>query len=134
MARVVVFVPDLLFGSTVVGALTAAGHDPTLVSDPDALRHELPAAQLLIVDLTFDAPERIELVRLTRPAGVRTLAFYSHVETDVRDRGRKAGFDLVVPRSRMAREGAALVDRLLAAEPAEPDPEGSETDPGDPAP
>ena len=25
----------------------------------------------------------------------------------------RAGFDLVVPRSRMAREGAGLVDRLL---------------------
>jgi hypothetical protein len=127
MARIVAFVPDLLFGSTVVGALTAAGHEPALVSDGDSLRRELPEAQVLIVDLTFDAPERIELVRLTRPAGVRTLAFYSHVETDVRDRGRKAGFDLVVPRSRMAREGAALVDGLLAAAPGE-------TDPGDPAP
>ncbi len=27
----------------------------------------------------------------------------------------QAGFDLVVPRSRMAREGASLVDRLLGA-------------------
>jgi hypothetical protein len=121
MARVVAFVPDLLFGSSVVGALTAGGHEPVLVSDGDALRRELPDARLLIVDLTFDAPERIELVRLTRPAGVRTLAFYSHVETDVRDRGRKAGFDMVVPRSRMAREGGALVDRLLAAQPGETD-------------
>ena len=42
MARVVAFVPDLLFGSTVVGALTAAGHEPALVSDGDALRRELP--------------------------------------------------------------------------------------------
>jgi hypothetical protein len=29
-------------------------------------------------------------------------------------RALAAGFDLVVPRSRMAREGAALVDRLVA--------------------
>jgi hypothetical protein len=121
MARVVAFVPDLLFGSTVVGALAAAGHEPVLASDGDALRRELPGSQALIVDLTFDAQERIELVRLARPAGVRTLAFYSHVETDVRDRGLKAGFDLVVPRSRMAREGAALVDRLLAPSPESPD-------------
>ena len=28
----------------------------------------------------------------------------------------QAGFDLVVPRSRMAREGAALVERLSAAD------------------
>jgi hypothetical protein len=121
MARVVAFVPDLLFGSTVVGALAAAGHEPVLASDADVLRRELPGSQALIVDLTFDAPERIELVRLVRPAGVRTLAFYSHVETDVRDRGLKAGFDLVVPRSRMAREGAALVQRLLAPATESPD-------------
>jgi capsular polysaccharide biosynthesis protein len=45
---------------------------------------------------------------------VPTLAFYSHVETEVRERAQAAGFDLVVPRSRMAREGADLAARLLA--------------------
>jgi len=115
MARIVAFIPDLLFGSTVVSALQAGGHEPVLAGDLDALRREAPAAQALIVDLTFDAADRIEQVRLTRPAGVGTLAFYSHVETDVRERAERAGFDLVVPRSRMAREGAELVDRLLAA-------------------
>jgi hypothetical protein len=131
MARVIAFVPDLLFGSTVVGALAAAGHEPVLAPDGDVLRRELPGSQALIIDLTFDAPERIELVRLVRPAGVRTLAFFSHVETDVRDRGVKAGFDLVIPRSRMAREGAALVDRLLASatEPGEIAPEPPDTAP-----
>ena len=32
MARVIAFVPDLLFGSNVVGALRAAGHEVRLVS------------------------------------------------------------------------------------------------------
>jgi nucleoside-diphosphate-sugar epimerase len=113
VARVVAFIPDLLFGSTVVSTLQAAGHEVTLAGDSDALRHALPEAEALIVDLTFDAAERIEHVRLSRPAGVRTLAFYSHVETDVRERAEEAGFDLVVPRSRMAREGPALTERLL---------------------
>jgi hypothetical protein len=31
----------------------------------------------------------------------------------VRTQAERAGFDLVVPRSRMAREGGALVDLLL---------------------
>ncbi len=114
MARVLAFIPDLLFGSNVVCALSAAGHEPVLAADVDALRRELPWAQALIVDLTFDAAERIEHVGLARPVGVRTLAFYSHVETDVRERAERAGFDLVVPRSRMARESGALVDRALA--------------------
>lgn len=113
MARVVAFIPDLLFGSNVVGALGAAGHEVALAGDGDALGRELPGAQALVVDLTYDAPGRIEDVRLRRPAGVRSLAFYSHVETDVRELAEQAGFDLVVPRSRIAREGAQLIERLL---------------------
>jgi hypothetical protein len=114
MARVIAFVPDLLFGSSVVSSLQAAGHEPVLASDRDALARELPGAAALVVDLTFEAPQRIALVRELRPAELKTLAFYSHVEGEVRDRARDAGFDLVIPRSRMAREGAVLVDRLLA--------------------
>jgi hypothetical protein len=49
-----------------------------------------------------------------RLGDVRTLAFYSHVDVEVRERAERAGFDLVVPRSRMAREGADLVERLAA--------------------
>jgi hypothetical protein len=116
MARVVAFIPDLLFGSNVVGALRAAGHEPVLATDLDALRRELPGAQVLVVDLTSDAGPRIEQAALLRPPGIRTLAFYSHVESDVRATAEQAGFDLVVPRSRMAREGAALVERLSAAD------------------
>jgi hypothetical protein len=115
MARVVAFVPDLLFGSNVLGALRAGGHDAILVSDEDSLRGELGGAEVLVIDLTDDAGHRIELTtRVLGGDGPRTLAFYSHVEADVRAHAEQAGFDLVIPRSRMAREGPALVDRLLA--------------------
>ena len=115
MARVVAFIPDLLFGSSVVSALSTAGHEPVLASNGEALRKALPDAQALVVDLTFEVPQRIELVRsVPRPQGMKTLAFYSHVEADVRAQAEEAGFDLVVPRSRMAREGAELVAGLLA--------------------
>ena len=113
MARVVAFIPDLLFGSNVLGALGAAGHETALVSDQEGLRRELPSADALVVDLTADAGERIEQVNAVPRAGVRALAFYSHVEADVRAQAEQAGFDLVIPRSRMAREGAALVTRLV---------------------
>jgi hypothetical protein len=110
MARVVAFVPDLLFGSNVLGMLHAAGHEAVLVSDAQALKRESAGADALVLDLTVDAPERIELAR---SLGLRTLAFYSHVEADVRVRAQQAGIDVVVARSRMAREGAALINRLL---------------------
>jgi hypothetical protein len=113
VARIVAFIPDLLFGSNVVGALRAAGHEVALVSDQDGVRRELLGAQALVVDLTADPGERIRQVSgLSRP-GVKTLAFYSHVEADVRTQAERAGFDVVIPRSRMAREGAALLTRLV---------------------
>jgi hypothetical protein len=112
IARVVAYVPDLLFGSSVLGAIQAAGHEGVLVPSLERLWEDLPSADALIVDLTADAAER---VRHLRESGVPVLAFYSHVEADVRALARDAGFDLVVPRSRMAREGPLLVERLVAA-------------------
>lgn len=114
MARVVAFIPDLMFGSNVLASARAAGHEAALAGDAEAVRRELAAAELLIVDLTADAAERIELVRDARRPQTRTLAFYAHVESGVRDCAQRAGFDLVVPRSRMAREGSALIEKLLA--------------------
>jgi hypothetical protein len=117
MARVVALTGDLLFGSQVQGALRAAGHDVRLLSDAGAVRP--PAGiDVLVVDLTSgtEGADLLEAMRAADELGtVRTLAFYAHVDVDVRERAQKAGFDLVVPRSRMAREGAELVTRLAAA-------------------
>jgi hypothetical protein len=112
--RVVVYVPDLLFGSSVMEGLRAAGHEPVLVGDAEALDRELPGSRVLVVDLTSESDDRIEVVRGGLPGGVSSLGFFSHVEPEVREKALAAGFDLVVPRSRMAREGAALAERLAA--------------------
>ncbi len=118
MARVVAFIPDLLFGSNVVGALSAAGHDAQLVSDLRSAAASASAsgerADVVVVDLTADPGDRIARIADLDLGGTRTLAFYSHVETEVRGAAEAAGFDLVVPRSRMNREGAALVSRLAS--------------------
>jgi hypothetical protein len=108
--RIIAFVPDLLFGSKVHAALTAAGHDVELVGELDP---EI-SADVLIVDLCADAPARIERAMPVAARGVPILAFYLHTDTEVRALGDQAGFELVVPRSRMAREGAELVMKLGA--------------------
>lgn len=116
MARVVAFVPDLLFGSNVLGALQAGGHDTVLVSRLDNLAGTLDGAEVLVVDLTAEAGQRIAAARAAADGAApppRILAFFSHVEADVRVQAQEAGFDLVVPRSRMARAGAALVSELV---------------------
>lgn len=115
MGRVALLCPDLLFGSKVEGALRAAGHEVSVHPDPESARAAAGDAELLVVDLTVPETEGPELVRSLRAAGedVPTLGFYSHVEQDVRERAEEAGFDQVVPRSRMAREGPALAEALL---------------------
>jgi len=121
MARVLALVPDLLFGSRVQGDLTAAGHEVELIGDETRLRGRLvgdraPGGEVLVVDLTDPQLDGAAILQaLAADAlldGVHTLAFFSHVDTDVGERARAAGFELVVPRSRMAREGAQLVTRL----------------------
>lgn len=109
MARVALLCPDLLFGSKLEGGLRAAGHEVERFSDVMAARDA--DADVLVVDLTSDVEERVALGGVSSHP---TLAFYSHVEHDTRVRAEEAGFDLVVPRSRMAREMGALVDRLAA--------------------
>ncbi|HEY7629908.1 MAG TPA: hypothetical protein VH817_04370 [Thermoleophilaceae bacterium] len=111
MARVALLCPDLLFGSQVEGGLRAAGHEVTTFSSVDDARAAAGDVDVLVVDLTADVAERVGLGGVSE---ARTLAFYSHVEQDTRTAAEEAGFDLVVPRSRMAREMGALVDRLAA--------------------
>jgi hypothetical protein len=101
VARVALLCPDLLFGSKLTGALRAAGHEVVAAGE---------GADLLIVDLTADPDERIAT---SAASAVPRLGFYAHVEQDVRRRAEEAGFERVVPRSRMAREAAALVESML---------------------
>ncbi len=123
MARVLALVPDLLFGSRLQGSLTAAGHELELLASETLLRRRLgdreaPPAVLLIVDLTdadLDGAAIVEtLAGEGLLGGIRTLGFYAHVEPATRKRAERAGFDLVVPRSRIAREGPELVTRTAA--------------------
>jgi CheY-like chemotaxis protein len=130
MARVLALTADLMFGSRLQADAAAAGHELELIDDERKLRERLadadadagagPAPSLLIVDLTDDRLDGVTALETLRSAGslgsLASLAFYSHVDTAVRERAERAGFDLVVPRSRMAREGAALVGRLIGAD------------------
>ena len=117
MARVALLCPDLLFGSKVEGALRAAGHYVTRYDGEDMARAAAPESDVLVIDLTddnFDGATLVESMRMGRELeGVATLGFYSHVDQPTRRRAEEAGFDLVVPRSRMHRECSELVERLV---------------------
>lgn len=101
MARVALVMPDLMLGSRVQEVLRAGGHE--LVRED---------ADVLVVDLTADCVD----VERHAAGPERTLGVYAHTRPGARDRALAAGFDLAVPRSRMLREGAALVSRLADAD------------------
>jgi DNA-binding response OmpR family regulator len=118
MARVALLCPDLMFGSKVEEALRAAGHDVTRYDGEDMARAAVPESDVLVVDLTadeFDGATLVESMRMGRELeGVATVGFYPHVDQETRRRADEAGFDRVVPRSKMARETAAVVEGALA--------------------
>jgi CheY-like chemotaxis protein len=122
MTRVVALIPDLLFGSQVLGMLRAAGLEVELAGDAARARDLLSGTAVLVVDLTgtdLDGPALIRtLAAADDLADTRTLGFYAHVDPATRQRALDAGFDQVVSRSRMAREGAELVMRLTHGESA----------------
>lgn len=105
MATVLALVADLMLASRVEGSLSAAGHEVTVAAAPG---ESAAAAELIVADL--DAVDAEAVAGLGPP----TIGFYSHVDVEARRRAEAAGFDLVIPRSRMARELPALVERMLA--------------------
>jgi hypothetical protein len=105
VARVVCVAPDLFFASKIEATLTAAGHEVEVVGEPP---DDMTGAEVVIADLMAVDPKAIA------GRGAPALGFYRHTEPDVRERAEAAGFDLVVPRSRMAREMADLVGSLTA--------------------
>ncbi len=104
MARVVAVVSDLMLASRVEESLRGAGHE---VCVTPALPKPVEA-DAIVCDLDSVDPVAVAA------AGVPALGFYSHVDVETKQRGESAGLDLVVPRSRMARELPSLVEGLLS--------------------
>ncbi len=104
MASIVALVSDLMLASRVEASLRAAGHEVTVKAVPDA---EAAGADAIVADLESVDIDAVAAI------GPPTLGFYSHVDVETRRRAEAAGFDVVVPRSRMSRELPELIARLL---------------------
>ena len=105
MARVVSIAADLMLASRVDTQLTAAGHNVILASSLQGA--PLDEAELIVADLDAESPEALAGL------GVPVLGYYSHVDVETRRAAEQAGVDLVVPRSRLARELPGLAASLL---------------------
>lgn len=103
MAKVLAIVGDLMLASRVEESLRTAGHEVSVAPAlPDPLE-----ADAIVCDL--DTADMAALAATPIPV----LGFYSHVDVETKRTAEAAGIDLVVPRSRMARELSTLVSKLL---------------------
>jgi hypothetical protein len=107
MAHVLSISADLMLGSKVEAQLGAAGHEVT--TSPAIEETTWDGKDLIVADLDAENPEA--LVGL----GIPVLGYYSHVDVATKEAAEAAGVDLVVPRSRMARELPDLAAQLLSA-------------------
>jgi hypothetical protein len=105
MARVLSIATDLMLGSKVEAQLSAAGHE--VITSASIEENTWDGKDLIVADLDVENPEA--LVGL----GVPVLGYYSHVDVETKEAAEAAGVDLVVPRSRMARELPDLAAKLL---------------------
>jgi DNA-binding NarL/FixJ family response regulator len=110
-AKVVLLSQDLMFGSKVEGMIRAAQAEPVLTGEPAAALDAATDSALLIVDLTADAFDGTTVVA-AEP--VKTIGFYAHTDDETRKKALSAGFERVVPRSRMMREGVEIIAGLVA--------------------
>ena len=106
MARIVVVATDLMLASKVDATLRAAGHEVTISQAIGEAAFE--GADLVIADLELGEPDSLA------GHGVPVLGYFPHTKPEIREAAEAAGVDLAVPRSRMARETAELVERMLA--------------------
>ena len=93
--------------------------DPAIWARAKPLKTARAEAERAVETFRFAAAEARtmagDMVPLDATAtGVGKLGFYGHTDVDTKQRAEAAGFDLVVPRSRMAREMATLVERVAA--------------------
>jgi len=98
VARVALRIPDLMLHSRVLEVVRAGGHE-IVTKDPE----------VLVVDVMEVEPSSVT------GAAPALLGVFAHTQPEVRDRALAAGFDLVVPRSRMVREGGHLISRITPA-------------------
>ena len=118
MKTILLFIPDLFFSTKVEDTARRLGYRVESVSaDADfrmVLENTQPALVLLTFDRTGDAWER--LLAAAHDAGIKTLAFGSHMNVNAFKRARELGCDQVVANSRLNAELPDLLQKWAKAE------------------
>ena len=105
---VIAVVDDMFFASKIRAVAEAEGIPISFPRSKDAILEKASEARLIVVDLHNQKIDPVELGR--ELSGVKLIGFYSHVETELRQKALAAGFDQVLPRSAFARDLAQILN------------------------
>jgi DNA-binding NarL/FixJ family response regulator len=114
-----VLADDFLWISKITGAGQAAGWRIKSVNTPERLLEyaENEPPQLVVLDLGLrglNTADVVSRMKAACPAGLRFVAYGSHVDTATLEAARQAGCDPVLPRSKMSQEVHTLMREWLA--------------------
>ncbi len=125
MPGLLVGIQDMIFSTRILGVARQAGVPArcagNLQAFAQALRDDRPA--LVLLDMSDQRCPALDMLRTLResPGGkeIPAIAFFSHVEDEVRRAAVEAGCDEVMPRSQFVQELPALVAKAQGAPPRE---------------
>ena len=104
---VIVVVDDMFFASKIRAVAEAVGAEISFPRTRELIVEKAREARLILVDLHNQKIDAVELAR--ELSGVKLIGFFSHVETELRQRALAAGYDHVIPRSVFARDLAEIL-------------------------
>jgi hypothetical protein len=117
MPWILAVVSDLMFTVKIQDAAKRLATPITFVaSHLRALEKLKERPGLVILDLNFDLAQSIDLAIAAKAAGVLTLGYLSHVQTDLKRKAQEAGCDTVVARSVLAKDLPELIPQLLCSD------------------
>ena len=105
---VIVVVDDMFFASKIRAVAEAVGVEISFPRNKEAVIEKARDARLILVDLHNQKIDPIEVAR--ELSGVKLIGFFSHVETELRQKALAAGYDSVIPRSVFARDLAEILE------------------------
>lgn len=115
MAATVVFCRELFFSTRIVATAKGLGRDVLLAADLDAVPADRDVRQV-VVDLDHPLADEagVARLRLAFPPPIQIVAFGPHVDADRLRAARRAGADLVLPRSEFSRRLPELLSNDVA--------------------
>ncbi len=115
MPWILAVVSDLMFTVKIQDAAKRAGAQTTFVaSHLRALEKLKDKPTLVILDLNFDLAKPIDLLAPIKAAGIPTLGYLSHVQTELKRKAEEAGCNSIVARSTFSQKLPELISKSLA--------------------